>query len=220
MRAFQWRQGEHLTLLGHTGGGKTSLARLLLPLRSYVVTVATKPRDESLDAFINVDGWAKSTRWPVEYRRTPRVVYWPRVGRLGDVTRQREAVHEVMEHAWESGAWTIYFDEIRYITDKLGLQSEAEQLLLQGRSMGLTIVGATQRPAHIPLEFYSEAHHLFLWRSNDKRNAARVAEIGGETDAAEIRATVAGLVKHEVLYVNTRSGDMWRTLPPAPRNRR
>jgi len=220
VRSLEWRQGEHLTLLGHTGGGKTSLARLLLPLRSYTVTVATKPRDESLEAFIRADGWHRSRRWPVEPRRHPRVVYWPHSGSLGDVERQREAVREVLESVWQTGAWAIYFDEVRYIADQLGLQRELEQLLLQGRALGISIVGATQRPAFVPLEFYSEAHHLFLWRSNDKRNLVRVSEIGGDVDTAEIRETVARLVKHEVLYVNTRSGDMWRTLPPPPTRRR
>lgn len=222
IRALRWRQGEHLTLLGHTGGGKTSLARLLLPLRSYTVTVATKPRDESLEALIGVDGWHKSKRWPVDPRRHPRVVYWPDVGGLGSagVERQREAVLDVLDSVWKDGGWTLFLDEVRYIDDQLGLRSELEQLLLQGRALGVTVVGSTQRPAHIPLEFYSEAHHLFLWRSNDRRNADRLGEIGGDVDAATIRQVVAGLVKHQVLYVNTRTGDMFTTMPPPPKRRR
>jgi len=148
------------------------------------------------------------------------VVYWPATGSLSDVGRQREAVLEVLESVWETGSWAIYLDEVRYMADKLGLATELEQLLLQGRALGISLVGATQRPAWIPLEFYSEAHHLFFWRSNDKRNRARLSEIGGDVDAATIGDAVARLVKHEVLYVNTRNGDMWRTMPPPPRRRR
>src|SRR5690349_6421632 len=44
-----WRQGEHVGLIGPTGSGKTTLAMWLLPLRKYVVVLGTKPRDKTLD---------------------------------------------------------------------------------------------------------------------------------------------------------------------------
>lgn len=218
--AGTWKQGEHVTLLGHTGSGKTSVARQILPLRSYVVTVATKPEDDNLESMVRVDGFHKTRRWPVDPRRDPRVVYWPKPGGLSDVALQRDAVLDVLESVWESGRWSVYFDEIQEVTDALNLKAEVVRLLRQGRAMGITIIGSTQRPRGIPLEFYSQARHLLFWTQNDDDDLARISDLGGRTNKRLIRDTVGSLVEHEVLYVNTRDGSMWRSLPPPPTNRR
>lgn len=213
--AATMKQGEHVSILGSTGAGKTSVARRILPLRRYAVTLATKPRDDSLEGFIR-DGWHRSRKWPVDPRRHPRVVYWPKPGRLGDVARQADHARQLLEQVWQDGGWTVYWDELRYACKQLGLQPEIEQLYLQGRAMGITMVGASQRPAWVPLEAYSEASHLILLRTNDRRNLDRLGEIGGEIDAREISAAVGTLRRYELLYVGTRTGALWRTTPPAP----
>lgn len=33
---FIWRQGEHVTIIGNTSSGKTTLARAILPIRRFV----------------------------------------------------------------------------------------------------------------------------------------------------------------------------------------
>jgi len=217
--AQTWRQGEHMSLIGSTGGGKTSLARRVLPLRSYVVTVATKPKDDNLQAMIDVDGFRRVKSWPVDPRRDPRVVYWPPSGGLSDSHLQREAILDVMEYVWHAGGWSIYFDELVEVSDALSLKPELVRMLRQGRSSKVTIIGATQRPRGIPLECYSQATHLFFWQQNDADDLARISDLGGRTNKSAIRDTVAGLVEYETLYVNTRSGDMWRTIPPPPDQR-
>jgi hypothetical protein len=52
-------------------------------------------------------------------------------------------------------------------------------LLQQGRSAGISVVAMTQRPAFIPLAFYDQATHLFVWRDNDLRNRQRIGELAG-----------------------------------------
>jgi hypothetical protein len=80
----------------------------------------------------------------------------------------------------------------------------------QGRSNGLSVAGGTQRPANIPLESYQSATHLFFFSDNDERNLERIGGLGGMASGL-IRANVAALPFHDVLYVNTRLRVMLRT---------
>lgn len=214
-RSFRWRQGEHVTLVGPSGGGKTSLALRLLPRRRFVVAVGTKPRDSTLDRLVKREGWKLTRTWPVNHEVHPRVVFWPRIERMEDASAQRTAIGAFLEDVYRNGGWTVYLDELRYITGRLRLQAEAELLWLQGRSLGVSLVGGTQRPAWVPLEAYDQASHLFLWRETDDTNLRRLGGISG-VDTRLVRDTITGLAHHEVLYVNTRSGDLWRTMPPPP----
>lgn len=215
LEAFRWKQGEHVTMVGPSGGGKTSLALRLLGRRRYVVAVGTKPRDSTLDGLVRREGWHLSRTWPVNHEVHPRVVFWPRIERMGDAPAQRAAVEAFLEDVYRNGGWCVYLDELRYITGTLGLARHAELLWLQGRSLGVSLVGGTQRPAWVPLEAYDQATHLFLWRETDETNLRRLGGLAG-VDTRTVRETIVELEHHEVLYVNTRTGQLWRSLPPPP----
>src|SRR5437660_38183 len=43
-----WRQGEHVSLIGPTGSGKTTLGIHLIALRPYVTAFAVKPQDDTM----------------------------------------------------------------------------------------------------------------------------------------------------------------------------
>lgn len=209
MAGFRWEQGEHISLIGPTGAGKTTLALELLPMRDFVCVIATKPRDPVV-SLLRQQGYTLLRKWPdhIDHRVTPRVILWPRFGKLTDLKAQQRIIHRALGFMFQSGGWTIYLDELSYLTKTLRLESAVSLLLQQGRSLGVSIVAGTQRPAHVPLLIYDQATHLFLWRDNDERNLRRMGGIGG-LDAAMIRRTVAGLDLHDVLYVNTRGlGDL------------
>src|SRR3954452_15677764 len=44
---FIWRQGEHVTLIGPTGSGKTTLTNAILDKRAYILFFSTKQRDDT-----------------------------------------------------------------------------------------------------------------------------------------------------------------------------
>lgn len=213
--SLKWRQGEHVTLLGPTGAGKTTLALELLPLRKWVMVFGTKPRDPSLDRLKREYSYEVARSWPPP-AGVRRVILWPDVRRMGAVFKQQDVFAEAMEHIYEAGGWCIYMDELRYVTSTLKLAAHTELLWQQGRSLGVSLVGGTQRPAKVPLEAYDQATHLFLWRDSDKRNLDRLADISGDVDRDLIRATVTQLGRHEVLYVDTRTGRLAVTQAPAP----
>lgn len=66
--AWQWQLGEHVTVVGPTGTGKTTLIRALLRKRylagGAVNVLATKPRDLSLSSWARHDGLTVIRDWP------------------------------------------------------------------------------------------------------------------------------------------------------------
>lgn len=206
---LDWQQGEHVTLLGHTGSGKTTLARHLIQKRSHKLVFATKPRDPNIDVFKR-DGFHLTRTWPVDPRIKRNVLFWPKIERTSDIGAQAEAIGRCLQSVYRTGGWCLYFDEVRYITDTLGLQRPLEVIWLQGRALKLSVLAGTQRPAWIPREAYSEASHLFLWRSTNRYDLKRL-EDASNVDTKELTPILRNLPKHDVLYLNTRDGSMTRT---------
>lgn len=215
--AGTWRQGEHVSLIGPTGQGKTTFGLGILDLRGYVVALATKPRDSTMDKLVRTKGWRKVTSWdkrpPLYGDKGKRLVLWPPFREPEDVERQAVEMDRALRSAFVEGSWCVFADELYYLCRYLGMTKILEMLWTQGRSVGVTLVGATQRPAHVPLLAYDQATHLVFWRDNDETNLRRIAGLGG-LDAQAIRRAVAGLPQHDALYLNTRTGRQIITRAP------
>lgn len=211
--AFDWRQGEHVTLVGPTGCGKSTLARGILSMRSYVVALGTKPRDRTLDG-LRREGYRVSRHWPPPWppEFAPRVLLWPKIDSVNDLPAQRETIRQAIEAIYRAGGWCVFADEGEYVAnpDYLGLGPQMRMLWQQGRALDVSVVLACQRPRHVPLAAYSQATHLFLWRSSDRRDLDRLAELNG-ADTGTLKRLLPRLPKHEALYVNTRDGELFRT---------
>lgn len=222
-RRFVWRQGEHVSLIGKTGGGKSTLARAILDHRAYVVAMASKPHDPTLDGFRR-DGFVLTRSWPPKRPRRPklradgslaehRALLWPSMREMGDVHKQRAVFDVALRRIFETGRWCVYADELRYLAGTLGLKSHFELLWLQGRSLGVSLVASTQRPSWVPREMYSQATHLFLWRNGDEADLRRLSDIGGDhgLSPVELRHLVRSLPKHHVLYLHAETGQLLTT---------
>lgn len=210
---LRWNAGEHFALIGPTGQGKTTMLLNLLPLHPYVVVFATKPRDTTMDALVGT-GYLRMERWrSLDPRDFPRRVLWPEASRLNSVSTQREVFHHAFEAIYREGGWTVALDETWYVANTLKLGGDIKLYLLQARALGVSLVCATQRPAMIPLEVYDQSTHLMFWRDNDETNLKRISGISWRS-AQLIRYVVSNLDRHQVLYVNTRTGRMLRTRCP------
>jgi hypothetical protein len=222
MGALEWQLGEHVSIIGPTGTGKSHLGRQLLVRRDYVVTLGTKRRDDTLDAYMRHDGFTRVQSWPPKrpvsdllrgVRREPgwenRVVLWPSY--TGDVAATRERMRTEFSKCFSdvlfNGNRCVDVDEMYYLCAILGLSDYAEEIWTQGRSSGISLLAKTQRPAWVPLFMYDQPAHLFFFADNDETNLRRVGGLGGLSSRV-VRETVAGLPKHTCLYVDTRNGHL------------
>lgn len=216
----QWAQGEHFTILGPTGEGKTHLEIDLLERRakarrSHTVFLETKPKDATISGL----GWPiirKREQWPPGYGQT-RVVVWPPYGRQEThVARQRAVFKPVLDDIFHDGHRTVAFDELTDFSDHprdggYGLSSTVSEFYRKGRSNGITTMGTTQRPRNAPRAAFSECRWFASFIITDDDDLRRVGELGGRVDKAVLRAVIRSLGEHEFVLVRVRSGEAVRS---------
>lgn len=223
---FDWRQDQHVGMIGPTESGKSTLTYNILPMRKYVTFFATKPRDRILDKFAERAGFERIEDWPPMVRarghlrkrpataeQMPRRLLWPDATTLGSTTRQEAVFRRAFDDVYADGGWCVVWDEFWYMCTILGLDEEARIMLQQARANDMAFVMGAQRPSRIPLELYDQATHLFFARDNDEVNLKRIGGVGWLA-ANPIKAFVANLEPYQFLYVNTRLGWMYRTTAP------
>ena len=225
---WRWNQGEHVTVIGPTGTGKTTVMRALLPKRyeagGSVCVVGTKTRDSTLVEWAKADGLTRVKSWPPKWpgwwwdrpagdEWAGRVMLWPKLNTPEDIYDMADVVRTAMGSMFTAGNWCVVADELWYWCAEMGLSHELKTWWSQGRSAGLTVVGSTQRPADIPLLAYDSATHLFFFNDSDENNLKRVSGLGG-LPSRETREIVRALPFHDVLYINTRLRVMLRTRVP------
>jgi hypothetical protein len=203
-----------MTLVGTPGSGKTTFAREVLNLRDWVVVFATKIRDRDLYDEFRKHGYVVKTSWSPFDTENPRVIFAPplpspdKEGRMIQAAAFSKVLVELFQ--LEHGNWTVYMDEIRYLTDNLKLNTEIETLYLQGRALGVTLVAATQRPRQVPREIFAAADWFGFWRIPGAEDRASAADLVG-SQAMLAREAMKELPRHEMLLVNATRDEAMRT---------
>lgn len=211
---FEWAQGQHVTLIGPNGTGKTVINKELLRYREkrhgYVCVLATKPNDVELEE-LQKRGYLRvkeNSNW--RSSSPPRLLLWPPAGNFNDLAKQRRIFRAALQGAWKAGRWTFLLNELRYLTEHLGLRKELNTLYLQGRASKFSLMAETQRPRSVPLEAFSQSTHLFFAACRDDEDLKRVSGLGN-ADSKLIRMIVQRLQQYEFCYVNTITGDVFVT---------
>lgn len=208
---FDYRPGEHVTILGPTGSGKTTLALQLLGEASSDklpgIIMVMKPRDSTATKFTKELGYKRVRTWPPplsvwEPKKPPGWTLWPKFTYDPDIDDENLYVQfrRCMRDSYKKGNRILFGDEVYSLSKELGLDKELVTIWSKGRSMGTGLWAASQKPTHIPLWAYSQAHHLFLHNDPDERARKRFDEIGG-VDPRLVKETIARLEKHEWLYI-------------------
>ncbi|HEY1706410.1 MAG TPA: hypothetical protein VGG75_42600 [Trebonia sp.] len=221
---FDWRQNQHVGVVGPTEQGKTNLTYHLLQFRRYITYFAIKTKDATLDAFAEQGGYKRITDWPPKKGRFGRQYYghdempkrllWPDATQLDSEPEQQRVFGKALRDIYANGGWCPVFDDYWYLAHILKFEKQTKKFLANARSNDIPMVVCAQRPAGNRLvELFDQSTHLFFARDNDKSNLDRIAGVGW-LDSDVIRAHVAHLDRYQFLYVNTRSGDMYRTTAP------
>lgn len=215
---WRYESGEHVTILGPTGWGKTHLAYKLLGATATpklpAITLVIKPRDPTAARWSRELDMPRVRDWPLMpnplRQRKSGYTVWPKSTK--DPEQDDEILYRVMRaalrDAYAKGDRIIFTDEaagmgdLRPPSDRRArsLTSYMDALWMRGRSLGTGVWAASQRPVDISLHAYTQASHLFLGNDPDRRGRERYAEIGG-IDPDVVKAATASLPKWHWLYI-------------------
>lgn len=218
-------QPEHLEILGQTGCGKSYWEKWALEARakrrgSHVVVLLTKPMDKTWAA----SSWPVVTKWPPsEWNdKNRQVIYHAKSHGLGRdaLARQSDQVADLLDKLWHPDANVILaVDEIAYVEQELGLRTHMTTYLREGRTLGITVVASTQRPAGVSRAVHSESGWAVVFAPKDEEDAERVAQILG--DKKHYREVLMDLdrEKREFLLVHNLTREAYISHIPGPKRK-
>lgn len=211
-RRWRYRRGEHVTVVGPTGCGKTHLVYELLERTARpslpAVVLVKKPRDRLIREVTKrlkyrvVRSWPPPPAFPWQPRKPPGFVVWPPTKFAPEIDRPAKAAvfRRALMDGYRRGNRILYVDDTYGISEILDLDAELIELWTELRSMDGGLWTSFQKPSHVPTWAYGQAEHLYLFHDPDKRSRERFAEIGG-VDPDLVRDTVMGLSRHQALYI-------------------
>ena len=175
-------------------------AQDMLLLRSYVVVIATKAKDKSLDAYER-NGYKKLDEWPPAWN-IKKVIFWRKPKALGDFRGQQVGIYQVMADIFSRGVWCISFDDLIYVTSTLKLKEPVKMFYTQARSQGISIVANLQRPFWAPLEAISQSTFALVFAAHDEHDIHRLAE-GLSVPFKELVTAMHELKEYEFIFLQT-----------------
>jgi len=183
----EWKPGEHWTLLGPTGRGKTHAALTLASLCKHTLIIATKRQDPLLQELSGRQLVAKDLSKDVVWAgKTPlpqhrRVIFWPRhsekLNAQQRIVWQTKHIRNALDWADRTGGWAVIIDELMWLSRNLKLQAELESLYFQARTQGVSVIGAAQRPRQVPLLALNQSSYLLMWQTGDTQDIERLREL-------------------------------------------
>lgn len=187
------------------------------------VALVMKPQDRTPVREGKKSGYKRISTWPPPVPRTfrkynirkepPGYLLWPKLGDIRtDNDKLRKVFYRCLAESYSQAAnprtaqeRIIFADEViglqRISNADYPIKSALDDLYERGAGMGLGLWAALQKPFNAPTNAYENSIHIFIWRTNDRRNVKRYDEIGG-IDADTLDGIVTTLRGRDCLYIN------------------
>lgn len=200
-RGWRSAQGMHKLFVGPTGCGKTILARMAARERRFVVVLGTKPRDSSLDGYVD-EGYVRVDEWPPRHelvrengrlKRRPwkmqkdangdiRLLLWPEIKNREDLLKVRDVFARFLDDAYNDGSWAIVVDETLWVAKRsgLGLDDRLSALAFMGRSSDITLLLCMQRPRYMDKITWSSISDAYIFHTGVIDDVRELAALGTE----------------------------------------
>jgi energy-coupling factor transporter ATP-binding protein EcfA2 len=215
---IHWEPGQHVALVGPTGGGKTTFVTAILPERKYVMALDPKGGDTNLAKLIKESDFER-VDWPV-----PRHHWWNKwykgkdmwqrieegesahiiVGRvvnsMDEFPKLARMLARALYDSFANRGWTVYIDELQLAADRrlMKLGRYIELNLIAARDRGVSMVMSFQRPANVPRSAGEMSTWFVVFYTRDKDTVRRVAEMAGRP-YEEVQGMLRGIPEFHVL---------------------
>ena len=167
------RSFERVSFAGKTGSGKTYAARWLLRPQWIKRLIVIDPKMQLVgDPKWRLEAPTSDAMKALRKGEYARMVVWqpPAIDNEGFPVWD-----SVFTFAWECGDVVVYIDEMYSVAKNGRMSYPLRRLYTQGRSQGVGVWTATQRPSFVPLEMFSEAEWSFVFTlriENDRKKVA------------------------------------------------
>ena len=220
------KQGQHKLFVGPTQSGKTTLARIMLRMRKYVVVFGTKPKDASLDKYL-AEGYTRISQWPPKPKDlkpsadgSVRLLLWPELNNYQDLKSPatRAIYRRALNDVFTEGGWSIGCDEGLWIASKsgLGLDDDLANIAFGAASNKVSMYLCIQRPSglsRVTWSSVSDAYVFHLGVTNDMRELASL----GTYSPKDATVAIQNLHGHQFLRLPCRGGAEW-SVSEVPKN--
>jgi hypothetical protein len=175
----------HAVLVGQTGTGKSTLARMLFDRKRRSIIIDPKG-DMKLPPALRISGrFAKGNTLVATHpdqasnlirKRKENILYRP----SGEFL-EPFLFDDIFRACYNAKNCDVYIDELSMVTKSANsYPAWLRALYQQGRSRGIRVFGATQRPATVPVFCFSEAGQLYCFRLTMTPDKRRIREWMGD----------------------------------------
>jgi energy-coupling factor transporter ATP-binding protein EcfA2 len=210
-----FKQGEHISLISLTGGGKTTLLAHpggILSTRDRMVVLATKTKDTKLYAPLLAQGYVMTEDPVLNHEKHPRVIFRPKLQGIedADLDYQREKFRLLLRVLHLQGGWGVCLEELPYLATELKLRTQISTFAKHARSSGNTLIMGMQSPVEIPRAAVDQVGHIFALQIKDLDRIKRVAEIMAPY-GEEVKRILPRLPRYNALYFRSHDQLLVRT---------
>lgn len=198
-----------VAFIGPTGCGKTVLATRMLQNYPNVIVIDPKHQFTFDNPKFN---HRIATKWPqfLKYLDKSRTDGLPVIWRPPEDMMEQEDLDRVYGLAFKRGNTLVYMDELYFLTNGSSFGTRTpwfRACVTAGRSKGIGVWSAFQRPAWIPLIALTETEVRCIFYLRDENDQKRIKEIAGPLPWNDIRPK--GHSKYKFII----STDQWNSPP-------